>query len=147
MMIPCVDRLRQWIRRMNIFESGSVDEETVQIERWSSWIYIVLFIAILEILSMYTGLGHQTTTVTINDPSYTTFESLQQKYPLTLQCPCSITSSQLSTFVQTDVTYHQVIILRFVSDFIKLGLSNLSRLSKGSSSDRTRYVFILNFFS
>ena len=119
-MILSFDRLRQWIREMNIFESDSSDEETVQVERRSSWIYIALFIAILGVLSMYTGLGLQTTTVTIHDPSYNTFGSLQQKYPLTLHCPCSITSNQLSTFTRINVTFHQVMILLFVSDFINL---------------------------
>ena len=116
MLLLFVHRLRHWIGRINLFESGSSEEATIRTQRWSSWIYVVLFLIILSILSVYTAMEDHITTVSIENPSYNVFQSLQQTYPLTLHCPCSVTSNQLSTFVQARVTFHQVMIVRFASN-------------------------------
>ena len=101
-------RTERWFQGVNIFKSGTLDQKKLQGERWSSWIYIVLFIAILGALSVYTGLRRQTTSVTVDYPSYSTFKSLQKTYSNTLQCPCSNTAVQYSSYTQIRSTFHQV---------------------------------------
>lgn len=108
MIVPSATRPLQWIRDLNLFKSDASDAETIRIERWSSWIYIVGFLAILSFFSVYTALGQQITTVTVSNPSLASFELLQEKYPATLHCPCSTTSIRRSTFVQAQTTFHQV---------------------------------------
>lgn len=110
MTVSFIHRLWQQISRWNIFESGSMDDETVRTERWSSWIYIILLIFVLLILSALTGLERQTATVTVESPSFSQFESLQEQYPETLRCPCSVAYNQWSTFVQINISFHQVVI-------------------------------------
>ena len=107
-MLMAVRAAQRCLFQLNLFESDSLDEETLHNERQSSRIYVALFIIILAILSVYTGVGSQTSSVIIINPSFSTFETLQQKYPKTLYCPCSNTAVQYSTFVQAHTTFHQV---------------------------------------
>ena len=107
-MLVAMRAVRRWLLQVNLFEGDSLDEETVQIGRLSSWLLIAGFIAILVSLSIFTGVGSQTSSATINNPTRDIFEALRQKYPKTLSCPCLNTAISFSKFVQYDVTYHQV---------------------------------------
>lgn len=94
--------------RINLFESGSDDEDTIRKERYSSWIYIILFIGILTILISYTSFTEYTTSVTVEEPSKDAFESLMLKYSDTLQCPCTAAFGDYLAFVELKPIYHQV---------------------------------------
>ena len=83
---------------------------------FSSCIHIVLFIAILGALLVYTSFGRQTTTITINNKSYSTFELLQTKTLSTLRCPCSNTAVQYWSYSRISSTSHQVCLKRTRGD-------------------------------
>ena len=114
MLLFC-ERLRQWVVHFNIFSSGSTDRKIVRVERWSSRTYLVLLSVALIGLSLYTAFTRQTTTVEVENPSYTTFQLLQEKYPNTLRCPCSNTGVKFSTFAQMYARFHQVLFSRYYS--------------------------------
>lgn len=104
-------RVRLWFVELNLFESGREETETVRRERWSTRIYLVLLIAILFVMALYKGLGNQTSQITVKRPSQALFESLDQKYPNTLYCPCSTIAINYATFIRIQPTYHQVFLL------------------------------------
>jgi hypothetical protein len=127
-MLVTMRSVQRWLRQVNLFESDSLDEQTLQHERRSSWLYIALFTGILVSLSMYTGVGSQTSSVTINHPTYGIFEALHQKYPKTLNCPCSHTATQFSKCIQSHVTFHQVGQMNRESDELPESIRVSSRL-------------------
>jgi hypothetical protein len=118
----------RWFPQVNIFKSGSQDPKTLRYERCSTWIYITMVIAILGAFSVHTGSRRQTTSVTVKNPSYSTFESLHRKYPNTLQCPCLNTAVQYSTYSHIRGTLHQVcalirlltILSEYINDCLKV---------------------------
>jgi hypothetical protein len=113
-------RVRRWFFGLNVFESGSSDIGVVRHERWSSRVYIVLLFVILYALVMYTGLESQTSRVTVTNPLYATFESLQLSYPDTLMCPCSNIAIEYQAFVQLQPSYHQVFFIQILIDLEEL---------------------------
>ena len=108
-MFRILEYLRRKIIDFNIFASGSTDRKVVKVERWSSRTYLVLLSVTLIALTLYTAFTRQTTTVEVKNPSYITFQLLQEKYPNTLRCPCSNTGVKYSTFAQMHARFHQVI--------------------------------------
>ncbi len=113
MLLLLLSRIERWLVELNLFESGSTEIEIIRQERWSSRVNIVLLLTILSGLATYTGLVYQTTHITVKNPSYDTFTSLQLKYSATLQCPCSNIAIKYKTFVQLQPSYHQVMSLVF----------------------------------
>jgi hypothetical protein len=117
-MLLLLSRIRRWFVELNLFESGSTEIEVIRYERWSSRINIVLLLTILGGIAIYTGLDKQTAHITVKNPSYDTFLSLQLKYSDALQCRCSNIGIKYNAFVQLQPSYHQVIsfIDRFLPD-------------------------------
>ncbi len=113
MLLLLFSRIQRWLVELNLFESGSTEIEIIRQERWSSRVNIVLLLTILSGLAIYTGLVYQTTHITVKNPSYDTFTSLQLKYSATLQCPCSNIAIKFNTFTQLQPSYHQVMSLVF----------------------------------
>lgn len=108
-----VDHLKLWFKELNIFESDATDVEIVRQERWSTRVYMVLFFILVIVFFIYGGLGRQIIEVTVSNPSHNTFQSLQQKYPNTLKCPCTNIAIQYQSFIQIQPIFHQVLTLSF----------------------------------
>ncbi|CAF4248165.1 unnamed protein product, partial [Rotaria sordida] len=53
-------------------------------------IYLILLVVGITTLMIYSSSILNTRTVTISNPSLTTFERLHSTYPQTLICPCSL---------------------------------------------------------
>lgn len=100
--------VRERLLGFNTFDSGSNDPRTKRIERCTSWIYVLVFISVVGILSFYTSFETQTTTVRVKRPSLSTYRYLESMYSDTLQCPCSTTDMQYSMFVKVYPRFHQV---------------------------------------
>lgn len=108
-MILVLARFRRWLVELNLFENGSTDVEVIRQERWSSRANILLLLMILCCIAIYVGFDNQTTRVTVKNPTYDMFLSLQEKYLATLKCPCSKIGIKYETFLQLKPSYHQVI--------------------------------------
>ncbi|CAF0998896.1 unnamed protein product [Adineta steineri] len=68
------------------------------------------------VLLLITSLSTQTATVTIPNPSLTTYKNLQKLHSVTLNCPCSIKTISYRSFVSLSPTLHQVCSSGFVTD-------------------------------
>lgn len=118
-------RIQNYFVHMNLFYSGSNVEEVIQREKWSTRIYIALFIKTIFILFLLICFGNEAKMVTVKNPSYAMFNALQQQYPDTLQCPCSTISLPYSKFIQIKPKYHQVFIMFLFDPRLSLEKSTL----------------------
>ena len=66
-------------------------------------------------LLLFTSFSTQMSTMTVDNPSLTTYQNLQISYPNSLRCPCSMTKISYERFVSLSPTYHQVC----SSDFVR----------------------------
>ena len=99
----------EYLRKFNLYVS--TDEDTIekrQDQIIATKVFGVIFTISLISLVAYASLSLQLTTVQIKNISPSTFERLQAIYPDTLVCPCTQTTIELNTFVQMNVSYHQV---------------------------------------
>ena len=103
-----ISAFRERFLQANIFKSGSDDPELVAVERWSSRIYFILFVAVVGLLAIYTAVQKEQTLVKIDHPSVPVFESLYKRYPYTLRCPCLKTNIRQSKFIGGRWRLHQV---------------------------------------
>lgn len=101
-------RARRALVELNLFKSGLSEVGIIQQERWSTRFYIILLIAVLLVLVIYTAFGTDTVHVIVENPSLETFETLQEKYAATLKCPCSQIAVEYGSFVQMQPIYHPV---------------------------------------
>lgn len=111
-----IDLLINYLKTLNIYittNEDTVEERQEQII--ATRVFIVTCIVSLVGLVAYTSLSLQLITVHLKNPSQTTVEILQSKYPDTLVCPCSQTSIQVKKFVSINVSYHQVNFVHFIS--------------------------------
>ncbi|CAF1172455.1 unnamed protein product [Adineta steineri] len=68
------------------------------------------------IILLFTSLSTQTATVTIPNPSLSTYKNLQMLYSATLNCPCSTKTISYRSFVSLSPVLHQVCSSGFVTD-------------------------------
>ena len=108
--------LFNYLKTVNVYVT--TNEDTVE-ERREQIIFTRVFIGIFIVSSIglvaYASLSLQLITVRLENPSQSTVERLQSKYPDTLVCPCSQTSIQVKKFVNVNVSYHQVNYVHFTS--------------------------------
>ena len=97
-----------WLQNLNLFESGSQESFTVKSEKWSTRLYLTLLFLSLFVLVFYTAIAEQTVSKLVKNPSYDTFNSLQDTYGDTLKCPCSVIAIEYRTFVTMEPKFHQV---------------------------------------
>ena len=109
-------RARHWLLDLNLFTSGSNDTEILQEERWSTRLYLILMLVSLLVLVSYTALGARIVNETVENPSHTVFEKLQQTYSRTLKCPCSQISIEYQAFFQLKPIFHQICSSAFITD-------------------------------
>lgn len=106
---------RQKLINLNLFKSESTDPDIVRSQLLATRIFLILFSIALIILLSYTSISIQTKMETVQEPSLAEFQSLQNKYPDTLVCPCSQISIPYDRFVITKPSFHQVCSSDFVS--------------------------------
>lgn len=113
-----MDSIR-WINKqlltLNLFESDTIDIETIRRERFSTRIYLFLMVIILIALIIYTGMTVHTKMISVAHPRYNQFEYLYEQYGTTLRCPCSKVAIPYETFVQVKIIFHQVCSSSFIS--------------------------------
>lgn len=117
MAVSLITRFGLWFSKLNIFESGTTDIEIIRQERWSTKLFIAVFLILTIVFTVYGSLDKQTTQVTVYGPSFDTFLSLQQKYPTTLNCPCANVAITFGSFTQIEPSFHQVLLY---TDLVRL---------------------------
>lgn len=78
------------------------------IGKWSTRLYICLFLLSLSILTIYTLVQPETSTKTYSKPSFEYYNQLKSKHKHQLKCSCSRISSKYETFTRIQPMFHQV---------------------------------------
>jgi len=65
---------------------------------------------------LFTALNDETVIITTTNPSFTTYNSLEQIYSTTLQCPCSNKAISQQRFMSFSPTFHQICSSGFIGD-------------------------------
>lgn len=107
--------LRQFLNNLNLFQTSSTDPETIQQQKISTQVYLVLFILSIIGLTLYAALSLRTITVTKNNPSEVEFQRLYARYSSTIKCVCSRIAIPYSEFTRYDATFHEVCSSEFIS--------------------------------
>lgn len=130
-------RLHQFstsIIRLNLFkEENDRTERSIRQQKIITRIYLILLIGMnifaLHVITnlfvsligtflgfaLYTSLSTETTTITVSNPSFNTYEHLQLLHSNTLTCPCSTMTIRYHTFIKIFPILHQVCSSTFVS--------------------------------
>ncbi|CAF1215744.1 unnamed protein product [Adineta ricciae] len=152
------DRLRKLIIKLfksssnhltnfNIFYfrdfSNKIDQRTAkQLGRYATRLYLILFIGILLLLTLYNFVEKQKFTKIFENLSLNLTKELFLFYKDDIKCPCSSIASSYNWSVEIDTKFHQICSSPFAS---KEGRNNLtlnliSNLSSYSLYDYRRYL-------
>ncbi len=103
-------KLKEYFRNLNIFPSvpPSTEEYALQTQRISTRLFIIIFLASLAILLLYTALIKVRKIVTVKKPTFIEYAPLSSTYSQSLRCPCSKISINYGEFLHVDYTLHQV---------------------------------------
>jgi hypothetical protein len=98
---------------LNIFPArhfgSNVSQATAKrLGQWTTRLYMLLFITIFVILTLYTIARSQALTKTFDRPSYDLYNRLRQKYGYILTCSCASIASTYDQFINIEANFHQV---------------------------------------
>ena len=94
-----------FILTQNIFENvdkPNPPEEELRNQRNWTRIYILLQMVILSIVFLFTFLGYQTNTITVNEPTLDLYKTL----PKPVHCPCKNLSILYDTFIDLNPSFY-----------------------------------------
>ncbi|CAF1485896.1 unnamed protein product [Adineta ricciae] len=99
----------------NAFDSRSSDPTIIRRELFTTRLYLILLLLLsVGVLAAYTSFSVRFKSETVDSPTYSQYEKLQEKYSDSLQCSCTKISMSYGGFVRTSPRFHQVC----SSDFI-----------------------------
>ena len=109
-------KVRRYLSAYNLFESSTSTPETHRREILKTRLYLVLVVTSSILLVLYTGLAEQTSTVTVQQPSQSTYEHLRGLHSDTLQCPCASVSIPNKEFtVHLEAVLHPICSSGFIT--------------------------------
>jgi hypothetical protein len=100
---------------LNLFDTKSRDATTIRREIISTRLFLILFLISISIISLYTSISIHVQTKVMNFPTQIEYEKLLEKYPNSLQCPCTQISILYDDFAKIKPSFHQVCSSDFVS--------------------------------
>ena len=109
------EKVKVSVLKLNLFNNYSEDPFDIQHGIMSTRLYFIMLIIGLIILTVYTSHSTQTITKTISLPSQSHYETLQQQYPNTPKCPCTVISILYNEIIPVISVYHQLC----ESDFVQ----------------------------
>ncbi|CAF3946782.1 unnamed protein product [Adineta steineri] len=109
-----VKRIWQKFLELNLFKKHSSNEHTLEKELLSTRIYLIALIVCLSIITITVALIVRPVDKIEYKPSHEKFSQLLRKYPNTLHCPCSKSSTNYDKFVTSEVNFHQVCSSEFI---------------------------------
>ncbi|CAF1517587.1 unnamed protein product, partial [Adineta steineri] len=99
---------------LNLYKKHSSDEHTLEKELLATRIYLIALIVCLFVITITVALIVRPVDKIEYKPSHEKFSQLIRKYPNTLHCPCSKSSTNYEKFVTTNVSFHQVCSSEFI---------------------------------
>ncbi|CAF1377883.1 unnamed protein product [Adineta steineri] len=109
-----VNRIWKKFLELNLFKKHSSNEHTLEKELLSTRIYVIALIVCLSIITITVALIVRPVDKIEYKPSHKRFSQLIRKYPSTLHCPCSKSSTNYDKFVTIKVNFHQVCSSEFI---------------------------------
>ncbi|CAF1297605.1 unnamed protein product [Adineta steineri] len=109
-----VKRIWKKFLELNLYKKHSSNEHTLAKELLSTRIYLIGLIVCLSIITITVALIVRPVDKIVYKPSHEKFSQLIRKYPNTLRCPCSKSSTNYAKFVTTNVSFHQVCSSEFI---------------------------------
>ncbi|CAF0844698.1 unnamed protein product [Adineta steineri] len=109
-----VNRIWKKFLELNLFKKHSSNEHTLEEELLSTRIYLIALIVCLSIITITVALIVRPVDKIEYKPSHEKFSQLLRKYPNTLHCPCSKSSTNYDKFVTNKVSFHQVCSSEFI---------------------------------
>jgi hypothetical protein len=113
-MCSIITSLKSHLLELNLFKSGTENEQTVLNERRSTRLYLFLLIISILILTFYYTITPFTETITLESPSFVKYSIFARE--ASLQCACSKVAIKYETFLQIKPTYHEVCQSDFLSN-------------------------------
>ena len=105
--LPVAKRFGRYLLELNAFQSDST--EKVQVERWATRIFLVLFLVGVVGVFIYASKITYQTTVVVLRPSYATVDDLRLKYTdSVVKCPCTKSAIPRASFTKINIVHHQV---------------------------------------
>ncbi|CAF1590192.1 unnamed protein product, partial [Adineta steineri] len=138
-----INRLWQSFLQLNLFKKSSSTDQTLSKELLSTRIYVCLLLVSLIAVAIITSFMIRTIEKTEDTPSRTRFLQLTNSYSNTLYCPCSNHAITYSTFVTTEVDFHQVCSSEFIEQIWIDKLFTNENISFESTED---FRVTLSFF-
>jgi hypothetical protein len=86
----------------------STDVIGIQMQIWSTRLFMVLFLVAFSVLVIMTTVSKQLITAIVENPTVETYNNLESKYGDQVQCPCSNIDTPLGAYINITVTFHQV---------------------------------------
>lgn len=100
----------KWLLALNLFKSSetTTDQWTLRVERWTTRLYLFIFLVTIIIFTVYTSLAQQSTTFVADEPTVSTFERLIHDYQTIPYCPCTRIAIKHKTFVRVKTVLHPI---------------------------------------
>ncbi|CAF0850861.1 unnamed protein product [Adineta ricciae] len=109
LMSRVITQVRYTLSTIKLFNSDSPHVHIQRREQLSTHLFIILFVIIYVLLFIYMLFVTHTRSVTENNPSSDLIAHLNDKYSMTLSCPCMQTSIPYSNFLSLEVSsYHSI---------------------------------------
>jgi hypothetical protein len=122
-----MNRLKNKLSMLNVFDSESNDIETTHRERIASRLYLFIFSISIYIITIYIVYLNITVNTSISNPSEDKYNELSISYSDTLDCPCKKISIEYKYFVEIHTRFHSICPSDFTSrkwlDYLSFGIS------------------------
>jgi len=112
-----LQRSIQSIKCLNLFKlANQRTENEIRQQRWVTRVYLILLMSTIATLLLFNSLSMETTTISIPNPSLSTYIHLQKSNSHTLRCPCSTMTISNEKFMSFSPVLHQICSSDFVTD-------------------------------
>ncbi|CAF1157996.1 unnamed protein product [Adineta ricciae] len=114
-IINLINRLKDALLMLNLFDSESNDVDTNYRERISTRIYLTFFLISIFIIIFYTISLNIIVYKSLSNPSENEYKNLLMIYSESLYCPCKNISIEYKYFLQIETKFHSICSSDFIS--------------------------------
>lgn len=118
--IHLLERMRQIpgkVLQLNLFFNRfKSTEETLSKERWTTRLYLLIWLIVFIILALQNSFAEQTTTINVSEPDEATYVQLYSSYNTSLQCSCSVLAFTYDSFLKLEARLHQICSSSFIEE-------------------------------
>ncbi|UJR20676.1 hypothetical protein I4U23_023797 [Adineta vaga] len=122
------NKIKVRIIELNLFKTAEsrIDPYELQTAKITTRVYIITLLSSLLIIIIYLLLSSRVYTVTVLDPPREIFQTLYEKYPSTLRCPCTRIANAYELFISLSPIYHPICSSLYISEGWIISISSLN---------------------